>query len=361
MLQYLYTLPILFTTLLCMIFLTATGEYISLAHKKGFIAAFAGESLIILCEVLTELLDGSAEKFRILHYLSNYIGFVFTPLLLLFFALSIGRFHRAKMVLAGGIVYFAVCNILIFSKQIFFIDAQNIYHRGALFDFYIISYFLAIIYLLYETLRLASKGFWQHRIFAYLLSFSFLFSSILQILESSVNITRFTVVFSLCAYYAYTIELTNLFDKLTGFLNQATYLRKIKGLKEQQTVIILDIDQFKYINDHFGHPYGDQCLRALCRIAKSIFGNHGMCYRIGGDEFAIVLRKNIQAAQLIATFEKQIDAFFREKPHHLQVSIGFAEFESADTYETVVQRADDNMYRIKNQRKALRQSVVDAQ
>ena len=337
--------------ILCMLFLSVTNEYILTVHKKAFFIGFLGEFFITVCEVFSLFLNGAATEFKFVHFLSNYFGFLFTPILIIFFAASIGRFHRLKFAIIGILAYFIFGNVLVVTKQLFFIDAQNNYHRGNLFCLYIISYFLATLFLLYETLRYSRKGFLQHKIFAGLLSFCFLLSSSIQVLKPDVYITRITVVFSLCVYYAYSNELTNLFDKLTGVLNQGTYLRKIKDLKVQQIVIILDVDDFKYINDNYGHQYGDKCLGIISQAIKSIFGNYGQCYRIGGDEFAVILRKYSNVESLITRFEKTIADKFKSLPYQLSVSLGYSKYGKNDSIETVIQSADFNMYNAKKQKR----------
>ncbi len=351
--QYLYTLPILFMTVLCMLFLTVTNEYILPAHKKGFIVVFLGSVFVTICEVMSIFSNGCASEFKPINFLSNYFGFLLTPILIVFFAMTIARFHRLKQAAIGIGAYVLIYHILIVSNKLFYIDAQNNYHRGSLFFVYIISYFFAVIYLLYETLRYSRKGFLQHKIFAYLLSLCFLLSCSIQIFKEEVYTTRITVVFCLCIYYAYNLEFTNLFDKLTGVLNQGTYIKKIKEFKVNQTVIILDIDDFKYINDTYGHPYGDKCLVIISRIIKSIFSNYGQCYRIGGDEFAIILRKNANVENLLTRFEKTIADNFKNEYYQLTVSIGYSKYEKNDCAEDVIRRADFNMYDVKNQKKAL--------
>ena len=265
--QYLYTTPLLFITIFCMLFLTATNQYISRDHKKGFFIAFLGEFFIIVFEIASIFLNGASTDFKPLHFLSNYLGFLLSPIMIVFFAASIGKFHRLKGPIIAIGVYFILFNILVSTKQLFFIDINNTYHRGNLFFLYMVSFFAAVTYLLYETLRYSQKGFLQHRIFACLLSVCFIVSCSIQSFNSAVYTTRIAVVFNLCIYYAYDVEFTNLFDRLTGVLNQGTYLRKIKKLKPQQTLVILDIDDFKDINDNYGHQLGDSC---LCIVSQAV-------------------------------------------------------------------------------------------
>ena len=359
MTQYLYTIPVLFMMLLYMIFLTATNEFILATHKKGFLIAFGGEFFITICEVSSIFLNGSAITFKPLHFLSNYLGFLLTPILIILFATSIGNFRRFKGAIISIIAYFVLHNCLVVTKQLFFIDAQNNYHRGLLFPIYVISYFLAVIYLLYETLRYSRKGFLQHKILAYLLSFFFLASISIQVFDPKVYMTRITVIMSLCAYYAYNVELANLFDKLTGILNQGTYLRKVKYLKEEQIVIILDINNFKAINDHYGHQFGDECLRNISSTIKSVFGNYGQCYRIGGDEFAVILKRYHNVEGLIKRFEIAVADKFKNKPCQLSLSLGYSKCEKNDSFEAVIQRADSNMYDAKKQKKALETTALN--
>ena len=100
-----------------MLFLTVTNEYILTVHKKAFFVAFLGEFFITVCEVLSLFLNGSATEFKVIHSLSNYFGFLLTPILIMFFAVSIGRFHCLKVAIIGISAYFILCNVLVVTKS----------------------------------------------------------------------------------------------------------------------------------------------------------------------------------------------------------------------------------------------------
>ena len=354
MTQYLFTLPLLFMTILCALFLTSTNQYILPEHKKGFYIAFVGEFFIMIFELLTIFLNGSAEEFKSIHFFANYAGFLLTPILIVLFATSVGRFVHLKEALIGIGAYFVVFNVLIAAGKLFFIDAQNVYHRESLFFVYVIAYLLATTYLLYETVRYSKNGFLYHQIFAYLLSVFFLVSCCFQVFKPEVYTTRISVTLCLCLYYTYNISLTDLFDKLTGLLCQSSYLKRIEELKVGQTVVIIDIDDFKKINDNFGHQCGDRCLKIIAKAIKSAFENYGQCYRIGGDEFAVILKNNAKTENLIEQCERNVADRTKKFVCSVSVSIGYCKYEhSGDSYETVLQCADWNMYNVKKQRKAL--------
>ena len=56
-------------------------------------------------------------------------------------------------------------------------------------------------------------------------------------------------------------------------------------------LIVFDLDNFKYINDTYGHQAGDQCLKVIAECLKKAYSRYGNCYRIGGDEFCVLFRE----------------------------------------------------------------------
>ena len=85
-------------------------------------------------------------------------------------------------------------------------------------------------------------------------------------------------------------------DALTGLLNRGTfddsagkYLDSLNGRKRQTTLIVLDIDHFKQVNDTFGHDIGDLALKHCAKVLKRGIKGSDLCARYGGEEFAILL------------------------------------------------------------------------
>ncbi|MDY0163918.1 GGDEF domain-containing protein [Desulfobotulus sp.] len=133
-------------------------------------------------------------------------------------------------------------------------------------------------------------------------------------------------------------------DSLTGILNRGAYdrilhetLRELARNPKPFSLIFLDLDYFKEVNDTFGHGYGDEVLRSMAMAMRATIreGQDKAC-RIGGDEFAILLGADMQQAERIS---KIILSDMDQK-----VSIGIAAHQEGDTPESLARKADQALY-----------------
>lgn len=151
-------------------------------------------------------------------------------------------------------------------------------------------------------------------------------------------------------------------DQLTGLNNKLATERKIKEYMEkhpdsQSMMFLLDIDNFKKINDTMGHAFGDEVLRSLGQQIGSNFRASDIIGRIGGDEFMIFL-KGIEDPEAIRKEARKIETFFKGfqageyVKYAATASIGVAIFpqEGAD-FETLYKAADQGLYKAKERGK----------
>lgn len=150
-------------------------------------------------------------------------------------------------------------------------------------------------------------------------------------------------------------------DALTGLPNRAAVedaiqlcIKMSHSLRQQFTVLFLDIDRFKDVNDSYGHVVGDQLLIEITKLIQGVLRGDDMLARLGGDEFLIVLPTSgpevtLQVTQrLMQAFEKTLAV----GEHSLRVtpSIGIALFpEHGENVGTLLQHADTAMYEAKRE------------
>lgn len=153
------------------------------------------------------------------------------------------------------------------------------------------------------------------------------------------------------------VRLLSITDPLTSLHNRRYFDRTLPGELARArrggfplNLMLLDIDNFKYINDTFGHPYGDNYLIFVANLLKKTMRRStDLVVRLGGDEFAVILGDMpLQEVQSLAEHIRQ--QFTRENPHpEVTLSIGIihAIAGSESNINTLVSAADEMLYRAK--------------
>jgi diguanylate cyclase len=146
-------------------------------------------------------------------------------------------------------------------------------------------------------------------------------------------------------------------DKLTGLYNRDKLDATLTGLlpditqsNEPVTLMLLDIDHFKQINDEFGHLTGDKVLTRLAELLRSQMRNQDFIARWGGEEFVVLLPDTLleQGAELAERLRVYIAAQSIEG-HNLTISIGVAQHQQNESTEALLDRADKALYQAKHQ------------
>ena len=147
-----------------------------------------------------------------------------------------------------------------------------------------------------------------------------------------------------------------LHDELTGLPNRRALLGRLRELPETMGIalLLIDIDQFKLINDTLGHAFGDDVLRALALRLRAALPGESLLARFGGDEFVVTVPREQQASvqqaldAVLAAVRDPLDV--RGMVQHLTPSIGVALApEHAHDAGTLVRNADAAMYEAKKQ------------
>jgi diguanylate cyclase (GGDEF)-like protein len=146
-------------------------------------------------------------------------------------------------------------------------------------------------------------------------------------------------------------------DALTGLFNRQMFnelfhreIARSRRYKEPLTLILIDIDHFKPINDTYGHLIGDQILIELSKELETILRTSDLLARWGGEEFALLLSHTDLAGAKRAgeKIREHLAASRFGGPGSITVSMGAAQYSEGDSEESLFQRADEALYAAKN-------------
>jgi diguanylate cyclase (GGDEF)-like protein len=148
-------------------------------------------------------------------------------------------------------------------------------------------------------------------------------------------------------------------DSLTGIFNRRYFEQRVAQALAAPgrsfALAVIDLDDFKAINDRGGHAAGDRVLQAVASALRDSVRRHDVVARVGGDEFA-VLASSVTLRDAELRVRDLVSALSRiptglEAPSHVSVSCGLAEYCAGDTVESVSRRADQALYEAKRQGK----------
>ena len=145
-------------------------------------------------------------------------------------------------------------------------------------------------------------------------------------------------------------------DSLTGIYNRYGFDESAEKMMDKNpkahfVAALLDIDDFKFINDIYGHAYGDKALKSLADSMKTFFPSDALLGRNGGDEFCILLQNHTceDAKELLQQFTGLPKTFsYKGKEQPFNISLGYAEYPTfADSRSQLMRCADAALYAIK--------------
>ena len=143
-------------------------------------------------------------------------------------------------------------------------------------------------------------------------------------------------------------------DSMTGLYNRTAFEQWEHDTSDYTgfSIVTFDLNNLKWCNDNLGHAAGDEYIELAGKVIKDIFGRHGSCYRIGGDEFCTVIRQKERRFNLerhvrqLREREKKIKRENKHMGYDFNIACGYAEFDGRldSDFEDTRSRADKNMY-----------------
>jgi diguanylate cyclase (GGDEF)-like protein len=179
-----------------------------------------------------------------------------------------------------------------------------------------------------------------------------------RVCEQAAAVINNAIVFEQTQEDSLTDPLTALPNTRSLFQHLARELARAERHKSEVALVVLDLDDFKEINDSFGHRAGDWALREVARVLRSTIRPYDMCVRYAGDEFIVVLSdctrseaesKRVELQAAVGRLCLDVDSG-RRVP--LAISAGIAVFPyDGDDYDALAAKADRQMYEDKSRRK----------
>ncbi|MGN1251033.1 MAG: GGDEF domain-containing protein [Candidatus Spyradocola sp.] len=304
----------------------------------------------MLSECAGVLTDGADASLIGLHRAAKLIEFCLAPAIGVGAAFAYGdaKWPRFALALTAAHAVFE-CVALPFG-WVFTVDAQNVYHREALYLVYVAAFVLCTAYGFFCVIR-NGKSFQ--------IGFDGMLASTLgmlivgigiQFVFSGIRIDYLCIaVGNMLLYNRYYRTMLQV-DAVTRLLNRRCYDVHITDMGSRAAILFFDVDKFKAVNDTYGHSTGDLCLKNVAQRLRSVYGRHGLCYRVGGDEFCVILYDGLEELDALnGRFADAIRRMRAEDDRMPGVSMGYAYYDAAASHiQTVIEEADAMLYRSKN-------------
>lgn len=306
--------------------------------------------LAILCENLALWAEQQSPQWRWVNVLSNLVGFGISPAIPLLIALVYDEKLLGKPWLLWPVLG---VNALLFlttpwTGWMFSISRNNEYSRGPLFLLYVAACAYGLGLFIVANDKQAKRMQRGEQVCLALMFAIVVLGLCVQIIVPQAHTSWYCVTLALIMYYCFLREVQSKYDPLTQTLNRAAYEKALLKMEKRVggTIVMLDLDEFKSVNDQSGHQAGDECLRGAAQIICDSFSRLGNCYRVGGDEFCVLSTRcdqNALEAAERAMMEK-VRLARREYAFFPYISYGSCIYHGVGDIQQAINKADQNMY-----------------
>ncbi len=345
------TLITIFSMLIIQICLKKSNT-LNKSQKELFTLFFNFIAIAAFCEWGANYLETFNNSYIFLHKILKVVELSLAPSFALILALIFKDGHKKEILLFLSIHSLIEIFSAIFGF-VFYVDANNIYHHGDFYFIYVAVYLISIVYCCVSLCKNIKRYQYTGLSFFMCLVLFIIISLVIGFIDRTLKIVYPVISLVSIMCYVFTLEMIQQTDGLTELLNRRGYDNFINHVDQKCVVVFFDVDEFKMINDNYGHQTGDDDLKNIADMIKNTYGKYGKCFRYGGDEFCVILTKDIDKVE---EFNHQLftDVGKYRKIHSRfpTVSIGYAYYDPENqNIMDVVKQADDMMYSYKNIRK----------
>ncbi len=325
----------------------STDHLLPKESKHNFKLATYTIMAIALSEWTATLISNISPEKELLINLFLFIMQILSPIL----PLIVGRIFKKYDNINALVVIIlinTIMHILTFTNLLY-ISSSNLFAFG---NIYMWDDIIFMVCLVIMSLNIFSfcKNYQSSNVYILILTIVLMaYANGLRTLRSDYRVVWFAGTVGLIFMYAYYSALVNKIDSLTHLLNRRCFDSRFQNLKYDSYIVIIDLNKFKEINDTQGHRFGDYILTEIAEIIKKAYHKHGICFRIGGDEFCVIVKmKNCDIESLNKQVNNIIQKQKNREPLLPTVSIGYGEFKvGVNTPDGAFALADAMMYEVK--------------
>lgn len=364
--------------LLMATFLIRENELLSKTQKTQFVVL----ALLIVFEIVVDTialyLYESSEANNMLLKLLKMSEFIVAPIIPAFLAHLISRrvfWSRVKKYFYMVITLNAILQLAtIFYPIMFQVSGNAVYSRTHFTYLYLIFLILCFSLLMACSVKTFIQNFYRINSLALITLLLIAGVAVRGICIDS-NADWLSITFSYFLFLQYFSNSFFKIDTVTSLLNQKSFMTRKTQINFNTAFIMIDVNNFKDINDTYGHLAGDQCLGKIGEAIYTVYSRDGFCYRSGGDEFIVILKPGVlermkaqKGKKLYECIEELMKALDKELEHQAKkdpylkggVSQGFGIYhlmedcsrkEDYRTVDEALKYADDRMYEKKTKMK----------
>jgi len=329
--------------------LIATNRSIGKRERRAFLRSVISLMAIAAIDWFTYVTSGSHPELRWVHTVLMALSFSIAPFIPVAIAHVIfpDPHDRLAMIVLGVHAVFQV--ISIFGGFVFWVDEGNMYHRGPLYFVYMTVYTASSIYLVIASVRAGRT--YQSVSFAAVISILLCLAGgvLIQVVDPTVRTTWMAVSVAVILFFMFYADMILRSDALTKLLNRHSYDEFLAKPTLPCVFVMVDVDDFKHVNDTYGHAFGDECLAGIAVMLRRIFGNAGLCYRTGGDEFVVIMTdRHGEVDGYIEKVKAAVEEARSSDERLPGVSVGYAFADKdCESVVSVLNEADQAMYKSK--------------
>ena len=307
---------------------------------------------------------------RAINYAGNIIYYILKVAIVYFWPLFIeykisSSYKKVKKLATIFAIPLLACCLLVLTTPlhgiIYTVYENNIYTRTE--NYFIIPNLMIVLYVLFGAVKVYMNRKKEEKylvIPAIFFIVPVLLGIIVQAFSYGISLTFIGIAIGLTGVYLSTQNESAYKDPLCGVYNRKYYIDYVRSFcnsrkKDEFLVgILIDMDNFKQINDKYGHYAGDKALQLFGSVLRKQIGDIGFAARYGGDEFILITKQSEATADaVVANIVKEIDEINATGKNEFQLffSYGMATLNSDSNMNEFLRTMDAHMYEMKRNRR----------